>query len=169
MGLSGSAKEAQREFLVLVEDAIRMTDISKSVQRFQLAIDEAKVRLDLAISPGNWLMPSNLLLNTQSTVGYNNKLKKASSEMKFGVNKSVNLDMKSVGVKRTNGGSSKIKRPTSQKTSTEVQSEATKTSVSESESARESASASDTNHDKIKVGLISVGLVSAFLIYRLLF
>ncbi|PFX34131.1 hypothetical protein AWC38_SpisGene1013 [Stylophora pistillata] len=52
LGSSGSAKEAQREFRVLVEDVIRMTDIPKSVQRFQLAIDEAKVRLDLAISPG---------------------------------------------------------------------------------------------------------------------
>lgn len=81
-----------------------MTDISKSVQRFQLAINEAKVRLDLAISPGNRLMPSNLPLNTQSTVWYNNKLKKESSDMKFGVNKSVNLNMKSVGVKHTNGG-----------------------------------------------------------------
>ena len=32
--------------------AIRNPDISKSVQRFQLAIQSAKVRLDLAISPG---------------------------------------------------------------------------------------------------------------------
>ncbi|PFX21218.1 hypothetical protein AWC38_SpisGene14301 [Stylophora pistillata] len=152
LGLSGSAKEAQSEFLVLVEDAITMTDISKSVQRVQLAIDEAKVRLCLAISPSNWLMPSNLVLNTQSTVGYNNKLKKASSDMRFGVNKSVDLDMKSVGVKHMNRGSSKIKRPTSQKTSTEVQSETTNTSASDSarDSASDSASDSDTNYDKIK-------------------
>ena len=47
---SGSAKEAQREFLVLVEDVIREPE--KSVKRFQLAIDEAEVRLDLAVSLG---------------------------------------------------------------------------------------------------------------------
>ena len=88
----------------MVEDAIRKPDISMSVQRFQLAINEGKVRLDLAVSPGTWLIPSNLLLNSQSTVGYNNSLKKASSDMKLGVNKSVNLEMKSVGVRHMKGG-----------------------------------------------------------------
>ena len=57
-GSQGSSIETQREFLGLVEDAIRNPDISKSVQRFQLAIESAKVRLDLAISPGTWLLPS---------------------------------------------------------------------------------------------------------------
>ena len=46
LGNGGRAKEAQRDFLVLLEGAIRTPDISKSVQRYQLAIDEAKVRLD---------------------------------------------------------------------------------------------------------------------------
>ena len=64
LGSLGSAKEAQHEFLVSVEDAIRKPDISNSVWMFQFAIDEAKVKLDLAVSPGTWLMPSNLLLNT---------------------------------------------------------------------------------------------------------
>ena len=36
LGDGGRAKEAQSEFLVLVEDAIRTPDISKSVQRYQL-------------------------------------------------------------------------------------------------------------------------------------
>jgi len=46
------AKEAQSEFLVLLEDAIRQLDLAKCVQRYQLAIDKAKVRLDLAAAPG---------------------------------------------------------------------------------------------------------------------
>ena len=37
--------------LVLVEDAIRQPDLAASVQRYQLAIDEAKVRLNLAVCP----------------------------------------------------------------------------------------------------------------------
>ena len=89
LGSSGSAKEAQREFLVLVEDAIRKQEVSKSVQRFQLAINEAEVTLDLALSPGTWLTHLNLLVNTLR-VQYNDSLNKASSDMKFGVNKSVN-------------------------------------------------------------------------------
>ena len=78
-GFQGSAIETQRQFLSMVEDAIRNPDISKSVQRFQLAIESAKVRLDLAISPGLWLLPSKMVVNTESVVGYNNKLKKATS------------------------------------------------------------------------------------------
>ena len=58
LGLSESAKEAQRECLVLVEDAIRRLHISKRVYRFQLANDEANVRPDLVLSPGTRFMAS---------------------------------------------------------------------------------------------------------------
>lgn len=54
----------------------------KSVQRFQLAIDEAKVRLDLAVSQVTWMIPSDMAINTYSETGYNNNLKKASAHMK---------------------------------------------------------------------------------------
>ena len=90
-GSQGSSIETQREFLSMVEDAIRNPDLGKSVQRFQLAIESAKVRLDLAISPGTWLLPSKMAVNTESVVGYNNKLKKATSFMKIGVNSDLNI------------------------------------------------------------------------------
>ena len=51
-GNSGSAAEVRREFLVLLEDSIRKPNISASIERFQLAVQEARVKLDLAISPG---------------------------------------------------------------------------------------------------------------------
>ena len=92
-GSQGSAIETQRQFLSMVEDAIRNPDISKSVQRFQLAIESAKVRLDLAISPGLWLLPSKMVVNTESVVGYNNKLKKATIFMKIGVNSDLNIQI----------------------------------------------------------------------------
>ena len=47
LGALKGAKEAQREFPISMEDFIRQSDISRSVQ---LAIGETKVRLDLAIS-----------------------------------------------------------------------------------------------------------------------
>ena len=93
-GSQGSSIETQREFLSMVEDAIRNPDLGKSVQRFQLAIESAKVRLDLAISPGTWLLPSKMVVNTESVVGYNNKLKKATSFMKIGVNSDLNIPVK---------------------------------------------------------------------------
>ena len=109
--LEDRQKRRRENFLCFL--SIRQPDITKSVARYQLAIDEVKVRLSLAVSPGTWLMPSNLVLNTQSTVGYNNNLKKATGDMKLGVNNDVNLDTKKVEVKLMNGVPSKTKRPTS--------------------------------------------------------
>ena len=109
-GSQGSSIETQREFLSLVEDAIRNPDISKSVQRFQLAIESAKVRLDLAISPGTWLLPSKMVVNTESVVGYNNKLKKATSFMKIGVNSDLNIPVR-LSVSKHNFGSGAVKLP----------------------------------------------------------
>ena len=94
LGNGGRAKETQRDFLVLLEGAIRTPDISKSVQRYQLAIDEAKVRLDFVAAPGTWLMPSRMVINTGSVTGYNNQLKQATQGMKLGINNDVNKSRK---------------------------------------------------------------------------
>ena len=110
LGNTGSAQEVRQEFLVLLEDAIKQPDISKSVQRFQLAVQEAKVKLDLAVSPGTWLMPSRMVINTESTIGYNNRLKRVEPSMKLGVNTDVNSKSVPVGVKH-NLGKSKVSLP----------------------------------------------------------
>ena len=119
LGEGGRAKEAQTEFLTLMEDAIRQTDLAKSVQRYQLAVDEAKVRLNLAACPGAWLMPARMIINTESIVGYNNKLMKAKAGMKLGVNNDVNLGTKKSALQLMDGGgggggeASKINPPNS--------------------------------------------------------
>ena len=113
LGDGGRAKEAQTEFLTLMEDAIRQPDLSKSVQRYQLAVDEAKVRLNLAVCPGAWLMPARMIINTESITGYNNKLMQAQAGMKLGVNNDVNLGTKKSALQLMDGGPSKINRPNS--------------------------------------------------------
>ena len=110
VGESGGAVETQQEMLKLFESSVIEEDLSTSVQRYQLAVQEAKLRLDMAIAPGIWLMPSNLVINTESIVGYNNELQKASENMKFGVNETVNEKSKKVGIKHNIGGS-KVKLP----------------------------------------------------------
>ena len=82
-GGTGSPQEVRRQFSVLLEDVIRQPDISKYVSRFQLAVQEAKVKMDLAISQSTWL--TKMAIKTESTAGYNNKLKHASISMKLGV------------------------------------------------------------------------------------
>jgi len=39
------------------------------VQRYQLAVDQAKVRLNLAVAPMAWLMPAQMIINTETTIG----------------------------------------------------------------------------------------------------
>ena len=91
-----------------MEDAIRQPDLAKSVQRYQLAVHEAKVRLNLAVCPGAWLMPARMIINTESMVGYNNNLKQAVAGMKLGVNNEVNSGTKKVALKLMAGVPSKI-------------------------------------------------------------
>ena len=110
VGNSGGAVEAQQEMQKLFESAVIEEDLATSVQRYQLAVQESKLRLDLAIAPGIWLMPSNLVINTESIVGYNNELQKATDGMQFGVNVGVNEKSKGVGIKH-NLGDSKVKLP----------------------------------------------------------
>ena len=75
------------------------SQLAKSVQRYQLAVDKAKVRLDLAATPGAWMMPSHMAINTGRTVAYNNKLRQAAPNMNLWLNNDVNKDTKKVGLR----------------------------------------------------------------------
>jgi hypothetical protein len=98
IGNSGSAQETQTVFLQLFESSVIESDISKSIQRYQLATQEAKQKLNLAVAVGCWLLPSNIIINTTSVIGYNNKLLKADTSMSFGVN-DINNETKVVVTK----------------------------------------------------------------------
>ena len=71
-------------------------------------------RLNLAVAPMAWLiMPARMIINTESVVGFDNKLKQAVSGMKLGVNNSVNPGTKKAGLKHMAGGPSKVNQPNS--------------------------------------------------------
>ena len=125
-GDGGSAINTQQQFLTLFESSVIENDLANSVQRYQLAVQNAKVRLDMAIAPGVWLMPSNMIINTESVVGYNNKLMKATEDMKFGSNNSLNTESKSVGISHSLG-STKVKLPHNLKPQPEMKTDATQT------------------------------------------
>ena len=108
VGDGGGVQEAQQEMLILFESAVIEEDISKSISRYQLAVQNAKVKLDFAITPGTWLLPSKLIINTGRVDGYNNKLQKAMDDMRFGLNDSVN---KKEGELVMNAGKAKDEKP----------------------------------------------------------
>ena len=142
----------------MVEDAIRNPDISRSVQRFQLAIESAKVRLDLAISPGLWLLPSKMVVNTESVVVYNNKLKKATTFMR--INSDLNIPVRR-STQKHNFGRGAVKLPHSG-----VETQKTKeTQVVKSEKSEKSeAKAVSTSHENnLNVLIIVAGALAWFL------
>ena len=93
---SGGAIETQKEFLDRIEDSIILKNISDSIQRYQEAIADTKTRLDFAVAKGVslffYFMPSRMVINTESIVGYNNMLMIAKLGMKLGVNNDVNRE-----------------------------------------------------------------------------
>ena len=122
-------------------------------------------------------MPARMVLNTGSVAGYNNQLRQATPNMELGVNNSVNLETKKVGVRLMDGGPSKIDRPTShpsnpshkaktpnpihsnpihkdQKTFQPPQTKLQKTK-------------SEENHEILKAGVFIGAAVSAFAVYRM--
>ena len=90
-----------------------LKNISNSIQRYQEAIADTKTRLDFAVAQGVWLIPSRMVINTESIVGYNNMLVISDANMKLGVNDNVNRESHKASLKLMAGGPSKVKPPNS--------------------------------------------------------
>ena len=95
----GTARNTQLEFLDLVDDSIRTLTVSNEPVKYQIALEATKVRLNLAVGRGVLLLPARMIINTESVVGYNNNLRRATDDMKLGVNNQVNQGTKKAGLK----------------------------------------------------------------------
>ena len=113
LGNLGTARNTQTDFLVLIEDSIKTLNVSNGPVKYQDAIQATKVRLNLAVARGVLLLPARMIINTESIVGYNNNLRRATDDMKLGVNNHVNQDTKKASLKLMAGGPSKVNPPNS--------------------------------------------------------
>ena len=113
LGDLGTARNTQTDFLVLIEDSIKTLTVSNGPVKYQDAIQATKVRLNFAVGRGVLLLPSRMIINTESVVGYNNNLRRATDDMKLGVNNHVNQETTKAGLKLMAGGPSKINPPNS--------------------------------------------------------
>ena len=113
IGTLGTARNTQTDFLVLVDDAIRTLTVSNEPVKYQNAIEGTKVRLNFAVARGTLLLPARMIINTESVVGYNNNLRRATDDMKLGVNNQVNQGTNKAGLKLMAGGPSKVNPPNS--------------------------------------------------------
>ena len=74
----------------LVKDTITQDDPVKAISDMRLAIKNTNVVLNMAITPGIILIPSDMIILKEKVAGYNNVLTLATKDMKFGVNKDIN-------------------------------------------------------------------------------
>ena len=96
LGATGTARNTQTDFLVLLDDSIKSLTVSNGPVKYQDAIQATKVRF-----------------NTESVVGYNNNLRRATDDITLGVNNHVNQGTKKASLKLMAGGPSKVNPPNS--------------------------------------------------------
>ena len=113
LGNLGTARNTQTDFLVLIEDSIKTLNVSDGPVKYQDAIQATKVRLNFAVGRGVLLLPSRMIINTECVVGYNNSLRRATDDMKLGVNNHVNQGTKKASLRLMAGGPSKVNPPNS--------------------------------------------------------
>ena len=90
VGQGAKSLQTQQIFHRLVKDTITQDNPTKSISDMRTAIKNTNVVLNMAITPGIILIPSNMIILKDKVEGYNNVLTLATSAMKFGVNTDVN-------------------------------------------------------------------------------
>ena len=113
LGNLGTARNTQTDFLVLLENSIKTLNVSDGPVKYQDAIQKTKVRLNFAVARGVLLLPARMIINTESVVDYNNNLRRATDDMKLGVNNHVNQETKKASLKLMAGRPSKVNPPNS--------------------------------------------------------
>ena len=89
VGQGAKSLQTQDIFHKLVKDTITQDDPVKAISDMRLAIKNTNVVLNLFISPGLILIPSDMIILQEKVAGYSNTLTLA-TKMKFGVNEEVN-------------------------------------------------------------------------------
>ena len=121
-----------------------------------------------ATETGNKYLGNELDHITGSVAGYNNQLRQATPNMKLGVNNSVNLETKKVGVRLMDGGPSKIDRPTSHPSNPIHPNPIHKDQKTfQPPQAKLQKNKSEGNHEILKAGVFIGAAISAFIVYRM--
>ena len=90
VGEGAKSLQTQDKFRTIVKETIAQSDVWVTISNMRTAIENTNVVLNMAISPGMILVPSDLIIQKEKIPGYNNVLTLATDKMKFGKNTSVN-------------------------------------------------------------------------------
>jgi hypothetical protein len=160
---SGTAFDAQKQFLANVEDAISSpVDLPSAISRYQDVLRYAGSEVNFVFGFGLYMAPSDMLLRVGRFMGYNNKIVIVSGEQKLGVNVGVNTsdevppDIKAsnIGNVKMTGTAGLVEPP---QTSTILREAA---HVPQEQSSKESGANPDHEDEKtaLIVGGVAVGL-----------
>jgi len=88
---TGTAFDAQKQFLANVEDAINSpVDLPSQIQRYQNTLKYARSKVDFVYGIGLYMSPSDMELQIGTIINYNNEIMIATADQKLGVNDNVN-------------------------------------------------------------------------------
>ncbi len=90
VGEGAKSLQTQDKFRTIVKETIVQNDVSITIANMRTAIENTNVVLNMAISPGMILVPSDLIIQKVKIPGYNNVLTLVTDKMKFGKNTNVN-------------------------------------------------------------------------------
>ncbi len=90
VGEGAKSLQTQDVFYTIVKETIVQSDITIMISNMRTAISSTNVVLNMAISPGMLLVPSNLIIQKKKIPGYNNILTLATDKMKFSENTGIN-------------------------------------------------------------------------------
>ena len=90
VGEGAKSLQTQEVFRTIVKETIAQSDVTITISNMRTAIAGTNVVLNMAISPGMILVPSNLIIQKEKIPEYNNILTLATDKMKFGKNTGVN-------------------------------------------------------------------------------
>ena len=90
---TGTAFDAQKQFLANVDDAINSAvDLPSSIARFQDVLQYANSKVDFVFGLGLYMAPSDMDLRVGQISGYNNLIVIASDKQTLGINPAANAD-----------------------------------------------------------------------------
>ncbi len=90
VGEGAKSLQTQDKFRTIVKETVVQSDVTITISNMRAAIASTNVVLNMAISPGMILVPSDLIIQKEKIPGYNNVLTLATDKMKFGKNTGVN-------------------------------------------------------------------------------
>ena len=90
VGEGAKSLQTEDKFRTIVKETIVQSDVTITISNMRAAIASTNVVLNMAISPGMILVPSDLIIQKEKIPGYSNVLTLATDKMKFGKNTGVN-------------------------------------------------------------------------------